>query len=355
MIREIKLYIIGVLIPILSILLYACNNGDETLPNNATTNSMFSMPYLQWGASSSEVKKYESIRRKELESLDTLLVFEDINGEDKTKVCYQFEDDSLYCVAIVSKKNDEWSQIKDELVQDLSLTELNDDGETYVDNAQLTLTVICEGLETVSLAWVAIEQPSIKENVYRGTLNGHEWVDLGLSVKWATCNIDASSPEKYGSYYQWGETTPSYSFWWSDYKYWYDKNGDGYFWRDELTYLKKDISGTVWDAARYDWGKPWRMPTQNELKELIDNCKFVKDTLNGVDCAKVTGPNGLSIFLPYGSKKYQNQKADVGEDCCLWSSTNCDTDHAYYLSGFKYWRIFDTALFTGMPIRPVTE
>lgn len=44
--------------------------------------------------------------------------------------------------------------------------------------------------------------------------NGHEYVDLGLSVKWATCNIGAEKPEDYGAYFAWGETTPKDNFSW---------------------------------------------------------------------------------------------------------------------------------------------
>ena len=38
------------------------------------------------------------------------------------------------------------------------------------------------------------------------TVNGYEWVDLGLSVKWATNNVGADNPSDYGGYYAWGET-----------------------------------------------------------------------------------------------------------------------------------------------------
>lgn len=41
----------------------------------------------------------------------------------------------------------------------------------------------------------------------QNTHNGHEYIDLGLSVKWATHNVGANTPEECGDYYAWGETT----------------------------------------------------------------------------------------------------------------------------------------------------
>ena len=108
-----------------------------------------------------------------------------------------------------------------------------------------------------------------------GTENGHEYVNLGLSVKWATCNVGASSPEEYGDYFAWGEVEPKSIYDFSTYKY---CNGS------ETTLTKYNYSssyGTVDnkttlelsdDAARANWGGSWRMPTDAELTELREQC-----------------------------------------------------------------------------------
>ena len=97
--------------------------------------------------------------------------------------------------------------------------------------------------------------------------NGHEYVDLGLSVKWATCNVGADSPEEYGYHFAWGETSPKTTYNWSTYKY---CNGDEY----SMTKYCDDSFGTVDnkttlelsdDAARVNWGGKWRMPTRAEI------------------------------------------------------------------------------------------
>lgn len=86
-------------------------------------------------------------------------------------------------------------------------------------------------------------------------INGHEYVDLGLSVVWATCNVGAQIPEEFGDYYAWGEIKPKRIF--------NEKTCE--------TYEKVigDISGTSRDAARMEWGAPWRMPTWEEFRELM--------------------------------------------------------------------------------------
>ena len=124
------------------------------------------------------------------------------------------------------------------------------------------------------------------------TINGHEYVDLGLSVKWATCNIGANKPEEYGDYFAWGEIMP---------KYIYDS-------KTCSTGNKpiKDFSGNPeYDAARAIWGGQWRMPTKDELKELKKKCKFIWTIQQGVSGCQVIGPNGNSIFLPTGGQKME--------------------------------------------------
>ncbi|MDY4512770.1 MAG: hypothetical protein SPE10_04900, partial [Paludibacteraceae bacterium] len=114
--------------------------------------------------------------------------------------------------------------------------------------------------------------------------NGHEYVDLGLSVKWATCNVGASKPEEYGNYYAWGETTTKSTYNWSTYKW---CNGS----KTTLTkYNTSSSYGTVDnktvleladDAARANWGGAWRMPTDAEWTELRENCTWTWITKNG--------------------------------------------------------------------------
>ena len=141
-----------------------------------------------------------------------------------------------------------------------------------------------------------------------GTINGHEWVDLGLSVKWATCNVGASSPSDYGNYYAWGETRTKSEYTEDN----CSTNGVNL----------GDISGDVrYDAARANWGGTWRLPTQAEMQELIDKCTWTWTSQGGHNGYRVTGPNGNSIFLPAAGFRYGSSLNCAGGSGYYWSST----------------------------------
>ena len=128
-------------------------------------------------------------------------------------------------------------------------------------------------------------------------------VDLGLSVKWASCNVGANSPEGAGGYYAWGEVETKEVYEWSTYKYGslgskLTKYCTDPAWGtvDGLTVLESqdDVAATLLKDG-------WRMPTSEEFQELIDNCEFQEKTINDVYGYQITGSNGNSIFLPAGA------------------------------------------------------
>lgn len=152
---------------------------------------------------------------------------------------------------------------------------------------------------------------------------GHEYVDLGLSVKWATCNVGANNPEDIGDYFAWGEVTSKVRYNWDMYKF-FDRN------REILTkYCTRDEYGTMDnktclerndDAANFCWGDKWRIPTSREIEELIGRCTWEGASLNGVDGCKITGPNGNSIFLPLTGSK-DGDDVTYPEFGWYWSSS----------------------------------
>ena len=165
-----------------------------------------------------------------------------------------------------------------------------------------------------------------------GVENGYEWVDLGLSVKWATCNVGAEKPEDYGDYYAWGETSTKSSYTWINYKF--RTSGDSYEnvkfskYNTESEYGPIDNRSTldlVDDVARQKWGGSWRMPTLTEFDELIDNCTWTWTALNGVNGYKVTskisGYTGRSIFLPAAGWRYGTGLIGAGSRGYYWSSS----------------------------------
>ena len=159
----------------------------------------------------------------------------------------------------------------------------------------------------------------VTENVtlyaqWKDMANGYEYVDLGLSVMWATCNIGADSPEEYGNYYAWGETATK-----SEYR-----QDNCYRWGgSDLTFSD--------DAAYVNWGGNWRIPTKAEFEELRDRCSWDYMKISGTPGFNVTGPNGSSIFLPYAGNKQYDQSNKVGEAGYYMSKSSDESYYAYCL------------------------
>lgn len=129
-----------------------------------------------------------------------------------------------------------------------------------------------------------------------------ESVDLGLSVKWARCNIGAKKAEEFGLYTGWG-----------------DPNGTNYSTKNSDYPYTRSIVGTRNDAATANWGSPWRMPTFVEMQELFIGCVKEEITFMGITGCKYVGPSGKAIFLPRCGHREGNSVVGVGNDCFYWS------------------------------------
>ena len=208
-----------------------------------------------------------------------------------------------------------------------------------------------------------IYMPAIRANTYYGGYNGIsvglEYVDLGLSVEWAACNVGSCTHEGYGKFFAWAETAPKGAYCWSKYKYaldpdpndgdtihWeYPNNGanlwltkyntqdifsnpDGYPAPDNITTLDPGD-----DTALAIMGEGWRTPTVAEWEELIAGTTPTRDEVNGIGGIRFTGTNGNSIFLPFAgfysgpqhSAQYNGDRLPVGE---YWSN-EIDSDYPY--------------------------
>ena len=187
----------------------------------------------------------------------------------------------------------------------------------------------------------------------------HESVDLGLSVKWATCNIGANKPEEFGDYFAWGEVEPKEEYNWTTYKWCngsrltltkYCSNG-GWGIVDNKTVLDKSD-----DAAAVKWGGDWRIPTQEEVDELCENCTWFWTSINGVVGYQVTGKNGNSIFLPAAGRRLDFDYDYVGEEGRYWSNI-FKIGYPEHGSGLYFYngdyRTLDDGRCQGLPIRPV--
>ena len=196
-----------------------------------------------------------------------------------------------------------------------------------------------------------------------GPISAGSYVDLGLpsGLLWATCNVGAETPEKYGDYFAWGETQPKEYYGWSTYqhcngsstsltKYCGNPSYGYYGFTDNLiTLLPED------DAATANWGTEWRMPTREEWEELYNNTTVTEIVQNGVNGCLFTASNGNSLFLPnagsYGNYEeggwMEKSKSvflpDAGNSCyrgygdgnMYWSSSLESANYPHYAYSFE--------------------
>lgn len=202
----------------------------------------------------------------------------------------------------------------------------------------------------------------------RSTFMPFEYVDLGLSVYWATCNVGASSEIEYGDFYAWGETEPKTQYDWQTYK-WCEGSSytltkyclnegcgnNGFF--DEKTTLDPED-----DVAHVKWGGSWRMPTKEDMDELSEYCTWQWTTRNGIGgyivTSKKTGYTDRSIFLPAAGYRCEGRTIDDGNRASYWSGSLYNWYESYYACGIETRSDFaETRLnldrFYGLLVRPV--
>ena len=202
-------------------------------------------------------------------------------------------------------------------------------------------TEALSGLTRVDYDRIILDSSTDNVIVRGGFSNGHPYVDLGLSVKWATMNVGATSETDYGPYFAWGETTgytmsqigTDKQFELSDYKYWTNGNFTKYNASDGKTVLDPGD-----DAARANMGGDWRMPTKDEIQELIDNTTnkwFTNYNGSGVNGRKFTSKiNGNSIFIPAAGYSFGNSVNSIDGFGEVWSSSldALDSEHTWRLT-----------------------
>ncbi|MBQ2180270.1 MAG: hypothetical protein II450_07700, partial [Prevotella sp.] len=197
----------------------------------------------------------------------------------------------------------------------------------------------------------------------------HEAVDLGLTsgTLWATTNVGADNPQDIGLFFAWGDTeghgsdpADGYMFSWENYK-WGEVSGYDTFFtkycsdssrgKDGFTDGKFELDPED-DAAYVNWGNEWRMPSKQQLDELLNECTWTLATIGDITGYEVKGPNGNSIFLPTTGWRIDDMLLEGG---AYWSrsGTPDDVGGAFYL-GWDEWGFYEFGgRCDGQCVRPV--
>ena len=209
---------------------------------------------------------------------------------------------------------------------------------------------------------------------------GHAYVDLGITddsgnkILWATCNVGATSPEDYGSYFAWGETETKSTYSWSTYKYCKgsDKTQTKYCnksnYGDNSFTDSKTVLDAEDDAATVNWGGSWRMPTSAEQDKLRTNCywewvdSYNKKSVNGYVVYKKKSSGSYSvesdthIFLPAAGARY-DKNFNGGELNYYWSSSlnesNPSAASCLYFDVYGDIESNSNDRYLGLSVRPV--
>ena len=203
---------------------------------------------------------------------------------------------------------DSWMTIKEITQSSFTVTISENEGKSRRGRVWISMTGLANG-ETYETS-IYVEQEG-------NDINGHEYVDLGLSVYWSSCNFGASTNTGIGDYLNWNDALSKVS----------------------------------------NWGGGWRLPTKDEYQELIDKCKASGEIINGVKVLKITGPNGHSIYLPLSGVNMRTGVEMVGDKGFYWSQTSNMSDSHYCLDArFNYAYIYSMVSDSWlMNIRPVIK
>lgn len=229
----------------------------------------------------------------------------------------------------------------------------------YVDVEVTPETIELPKPSSDDIGYYAVPYVVVDDKYYYGE---NLWVDLGLpsGILWARHNVGATLAEEFGGYYAWGETKEKDVYVFDTYKYLeffgYDDEGNPCY---EYAYLGNNISGTKYDAANLSWKDGARLPTKNEILELINYCECHGTEHSGVKGNNLTGPNGNEIFIPLAGHKTDDELDNSDPQHGAYWTGSYDTQNNIYTLDMEYGHIYmsfnNWSHKFGLTIRPVKD
>ncbi len=290
----------------------ACSTSDDvledSLPTHETVEEAIKSVYTNWGANRASVIQYMK-GYKQIDNSD-LSILEFKASKLPLTVAYRFANDQLCAAAVLSPvSNDDFDT--NQILKNYSYIGESDNKDIF-SNEQNNIFAVSylnrnyEDIDTCVIGFTPLHAMTSK-------IDGQEYADLGLSVKWAVKNVGAQNKEDYGNYYAFGETKEKETYNWKTYMYCSGTSSS-------CINLGDSICGTNYDVAFQSMGESWQMPTKKECDELRTKCSWVWTISDGVSGYKVFGKNGNYIFLPAGGYKYTSLKYN-GTEGFYWTST----------------------------------
>lgn len=240
-----------------------------------------------------------------------------------------------------------------------SSADISNKSNNSIINSNNAKSIVNQVSPTTSVAY---------NQVISGKVGQYNYVDLGLSVMWATCNLGSSKPSDSGQFFSWGEVTSKPDYTWITYTLLIDGTN-----KDNARFKKYNIDNnsgivdnlfkleTTDDAAYVMWRDKWRMPTKEEFDELVINCTWKWTKVDGVPgyviTSKKRGFESNSIFLPAAGYYQKKTVQKNGERGCYWSSSLGNYSHSAVYLGFNSSteRTYNDERYIGRSIRPVCE
>ncbi len=250
-----------------------------------------------WGIYREEVIRHQSNNYYLYQEDTNSIVYTTMANDMKIFVSYKFDTNGKLCASTLSMPFNQvtknfsdnfFSQYEEDMVVvDGVETKTHGNQIVTVDNS-----TALNGGRLLTIGFTYFEP--LKQN--------DDCVDLGLSVRWAKCNLGASTPIGIGDFYAWSEITPKTEYWRENYLY---CNNDSNKYVFTYTNPTENICGTKFDVATTNLGHGWRTPSLSEINELITYCTWTKEEIEGTVVYRITGPNGNSIIVPIISLKKQ--------------------------------------------------
>lgn len=254
-----------------------------------------------WGTSRAAVMDSQTGNYYLLQNNKESIVYT-TNVEDNLKIylSYKFDKNDALCASTLSfPETTKSKEFAEEFFSQY-------DKEVFVESG---VEVKAVGKELIAIDYSSLlDKPNMITlgfSYYEPLEERDDCVDLGLSVRWATTNLGADTPEGIGDFYAWSELNTKSEYWRENYSY-CNNNANQYIF--VYTNPTANICGTQYDVATVKLGEGWKMPSLAEANELISMCTWEAIEINGTQAFRVTGPNGNSIILPRVGWKKQNKE-----------------------------------------------